>query len=59
MAVHVFSGRGLVVIGFKFPASGSLPLFWYYSGMRFIYKLLYGILLGVVGLSKLKTCVHV
>ena len=26
MAAHVFSGRGLVMFGFKFPASGSLPV---------------------------------
>ena len=26
MAAHVFSGGGLVMFGFKFPASGSLPV---------------------------------
>ena len=26
MAAHVFSGRSLVMISFKFPASGSLPV---------------------------------
>ena len=29
MAAHVFSGRGLVMISFKFPATGSVPVIFF------------------------------